>query len=135
MTHEERNILGTFSERRHVKGNYVQPVKQIFAKSAACDFFVQLFIRRGNYTHVYGYRGVRSDRLKPLLFQYAQHLGLRLEAHVADFVQEQRSTISLLKLADFVLGSSGKASFDMPEKLGFDQFIRNRGAVHFHKLA
>ena len=40
-----------------------------------------------------------ADRLDHLLLQGAQHLGLRLQAHVADFVEKQRPAVGRLELA------------------------------------
>ena len=60
---------------------------------------------------------------------------MRAEAHVADFVKEQRTAVGLLKFADFVFRRTGKAALDVAKKLGFDQFLRDRRAVDFHKGA
>jgi hypothetical protein len=42
---------------------------------------------------------VLPDRLDHLLLQRAQHLGLRLEAHVADLVEEDRAAVGGFELA------------------------------------
>ncbi len=60
----------------------------------------------------------------------AQDLGLRLGAHVPDFVQENRAAVCLLELADLFLGRAGERPFLVPEQLGFNQLFGDRGAVH-----
>jgi len=40
-----------------------------------------------------------SDRFEALLFEHAQHFGLRAETHIADFIEEESAAIGLLKLA------------------------------------
>ena len=40
-----------------------------------------------------------ADRLDHLFLERAQHLGLRLQAHVADLVEEERPAVGQLELA------------------------------------
>ena len=80
---------------------------------------------------------VRADpsRSTSLLLQHAQHLGLRLRAHVADFVEEDRAAVGLLELADLLLGGAGERPLLVAEQLRLDQLLGNRGAVHLHERA
>ncbi len=73
----------------------------------------------------------RAHRLKALLVERAQHLGLGLQRHVAHFIQKQRSAVGLLQLADFVIERAGQAALAVAEQLAFDEFFGNGGAVHF----
>src|SRR5207247_844915 len=63
----------------------------------------------------------------------AEHLGLRLRAHVADFVEEDGAAIGLLELADLLLGGARERSLLVPEQLGLDQLLGDGGAVHLHE--
>ena len=76
---------------------------------------------------------IGAHRLQALLLQHAQHFGLRAQAHVGDFVEEERPSIGLLKFSDFILGRAGEAAFHVPEQLGFDELLRNRRAIDFDK--
>ena len=51
---------------------------------------------------------VPADRLDDLFLQRAQHLGLRLQAHVADFVEEQRAAVGQLELAASIRDRAGE---------------------------
>ena len=73
---------------------------------------------------------VAAHRREALLVERAQNFGLRLQAHVADFIQEQRAAVGLLELAFLVGGGAGKRAFAMAEQLALDQVFRNGGAVH-----
>ena len=74
---------------------------------------------------------VRADpeALDLALLQHAQHLGLRLGAHVADFVEEDRAAVGLLELADLLLGRAGERALFVAEQLRLDQLLGNRRAV------
>ena len=75
----------------------------------------------------------RSEPLDLALLEHAQHLGLGLRAHVADFVEEDRAAVGLLELADLLLGGAGERAFLVTEQLRLDQLLRNRRAVHLHE--
>ena len=54
-------------------------------------------------------------------------------AHLADFVQQQCSLVGLLELADLVANGAGESTTFVAEQFGFQQFVRQRCAVHFHE--
>src|SRR5439155_16159097 len=64
------------------------------------------------------------------LFQRAQHLGLRRQAHVPDLVEKQRPAIGQLELSRAVREGSREAPLHVPEQLAFDQLRGDRGTVH-----
>ena len=78
---------------------------------------------------------VRADPtpLDLALLEHAQHLGLRLQAHVADFVEEDRAAVGLLELADLLLGGAGERALLVAEQLGLDQLVGDRRAVDLHE--
>jgi hypothetical protein len=55
-----------------------------------------------------------ADRLHRLLLQHAQHLGLRLQAHVADLVEEERAAVGQLELAARSATAPVNAPFTWP---------------------
>src|SRR5436309_2075534 len=71
----------------------------------------------------------KAEALDLLLLQHAEHLGLRLRAHVADFVEKDRPAVGLLELADLLLGRAGERPLLVAEELRFDQLLGNRRAV------
>src|SRR5262249_11440335 len=72
-----------------------------------------------------------ADRLDDLFLQRTQDLGLRLDAHVADFVEEERAARGRLELAAPIRDRAGERALDVTEELGFDQLLGDGGAVHF----
>jgi hypothetical protein len=56
-----------------------------------------------------------SDPVKLLLLQDPQQLGLEIEVHVPNLVQEHRAAVGLLEFPDGRGGGAGKRSFLVPE--------------------
>ena len=121
------------AQRRHDDRDHVEAEEQILAELAALDRLLEILVGRRDHAHVHLDRARRSEPLDLLLLQDAQHLGLRLRAHVADFVQEDRPAIGLLELADLLLGGAGERSLLVAEQLRLDQFLGDRRAVDLHE--
>src|ERR1019366_2150809 len=56
--------------------------------------------------------------------------GLRAEAHVADFVQKERAPIRPFEFSDLIFAGAGEAALRVPEQLGLDQLLGDRGAIY-----
>src|SRR5690606_11336348 len=102
-----------------------QAVVQVFAEPPLRDLLFEIPVRRGNYPHIDLDRPRGSKTLDFTLLKHAQHLGLRLRTHVADFVQEDGAAIGLLELADLLLGRAGEGALLVAEELRFDQLFWN----------
>src|SRR6202030_2489634 len=129
------DILPAVAQGRHVKGNHVQAIEKILAKGAARDFLFEMLVRCGDDAHVDAQGGVGAHALEALFLEYPQNFRLRAQAHVADFIEEQRPAVGLLKFTDLVFRRAGKAALNVPEELGLDQFLRNGRAIDFHERA
>ena len=97
------------------------------------DFLFQILVRGRHHAHVDLNGFLRAHRLEALLFKDAQYLRLGPQAHVADFVEEQRAAIGLLEFAHLAFMREREAALHMAEQLAFDQAFGNRRAVHFHE--
>src|SRR5208283_4103108 len=128
-----RNVLFALAQRWYIERNDVQPIEEVFAKVALGDFVFQVLVGGGNYAGIRRDRLLLPDRHKATFVERAQHLGLRLEAHVADFIEEQRAAVGLLKLAFLVRGRAGERANAMPEQLALDQVFRDGRAVYLDK--
>src|SRR5262249_51477231 len=107
------NVFATFAKRWHFERYDVQPIKQIRAKRSALDLFIQTFVGSGDYANIDLQRSVRSKRLESLFFEHTQNLRLNLEAHIANFIEEQRSAVGLFELSALRLCGSGERAFCM----------------------
>ena len=93
------------------------------------DLGRQVLVRRRDHPHVDLDARRAADRLDRLLLQHAQHLGLRLQAHVADLVEEDRAAVGDLELAAAIGDRAGERAAHVAEQLALDQLLRNRRAV------
>ena len=97
------------------------------------NFLFQILVGGGDDPHVHRDRLGSADRGEALFVERAQDFGLRLQAHVADFVQEQRAAIGLLELAVLIGGGAGKCSLAVSEQLALDRVFGNGGAIYLDK--
>ena len=98
MVDQARNVVAALAKRRDNNRNDVQPEVQILAELTAIDRFLEVLVGGGNHPHIHFDGSRRPEPLDFLFLQDAQDLGLGLLAHVADFVEEDRSAIGLLEL-------------------------------------
>ena len=116
---------------RHEDRNDVQPEVEILAERTRLDSGRQILVRRGQNAHVHADSLGAADRLHDLLLQRTQHLGLRLQTHVADLVEEDRPAVGRLELALPVRDRASEGAPHVSEELRLDQFFGDGRAVHF----
>src|SRR6266542_3837143 len=126
---EKDDVVAARAERRDVDRKDVQPVKEVIAKRAPRDLRLQVFVRGGDHPYIDGDRLLASDFLKGLLLQDAQDFRLRADAHVADFVKEERAAVGELEFSFAFVDRAGERPFAMAEQLRLDQLLRNRRAI------
>src|SRR5437763_777481 len=86
-------------------------------------------MRRRDDAHVGADRRAPADRRVPARLQDTQQARLRLDRHVADLVEEERTALRLLEPADRTRGGAGEGPLLMPEELALDQLAGNGGHV------
>ena len=133
MLDQQRNVFRALAQRRHVDRDDGQAEVQILAEVALLDFCLEVLVRRRDHAHVDVDRLRRSQPLDLAFLKHAQHFGLRLQAHVADFVEEDRAAVGLLELPDLPLGGAGERALLVAEQLRLDELFRNRRAVDLHE--
>ncbi len=94
----------------------------------------QVAVRGGDHTDVHAERPRAAEALELVLLQHAEDLGLRVRAHVADFVQEQRAAVRLFEPADPLLVGAREGPLLVPEELRLEQVLLQRRAVHLHEV-
>src|SRR5207248_11316877 len=116
----KRHVLLAVAQRRHEYRNHAETEVQIFAEASGANLRLQILVRRGEDANV-DLDPVRAAHgLERLLLQDAQHLRLRLDAHVADLVEEQRSPVGQLELAAPIRDRAGERPADVAEQLALD---------------
>src|SRR5204863_9348241 len=115
---------------RHADRDDAQTKIEIFAEIAFLDLRFEVLVRRRDHPDVHLDRARRPQALDFTFLEHAKHLGLRLRAHVAHFVEEDRPAVGLLELAYLLFGRAGERPLLMAEELRLDQLLRYRGAIH-----
>ena len=106
---------------------------EIAPEAAGLDELLKIAVGGDDDAHVHGSRPVGADAFDLAFFEHAQQLGLHGGRHVADFVEEERAAMGLLKLANVPLRRAGERAFFMAEEFAFNQLCWNGGAVERDK--
>src|SRR6516162_10665905 len=103
--------------------NNVQAEEQILPKTILPDFFLQIFVCCSDQPDIDGNGLAASDPLDLPFLKNTEQFRLGREAEVADFIEEQSSTICRFDTAHSTLDPGCHALFD-PEKFAFNQWFR-----------
>src|SRR4051812_14645890 len=95
--------------------HHVQTIEKIFAEISHRDFLFQVLVRGGHDAHVRLEGDVAAHARKLAVLEHAKNLARELERHVADFIEEERPAIALLKAADALSGRAGESATLMAE--------------------
>jgi len=118
-----------------VQWQHIEPVIQVFAKTAGGDLGFEVPVRGGHHPHVDGDRLAAAHRIDLAPLQHAQQLDLHVQRQVADFVEKDRAAVGQLEAADPVGHGSGKSPLAVTEQLAFNQILGDGSAVDGHKVA
>ena len=102
VTHEERDILWAFTQRRDADGKNIETVVQVASKLVIRDHFLEIAIRRGNEPHIDLQRAAVAQPFEFPLLQCPQKLWLQFDWDVPNFIQEKRALVGKFKPADFL---------------------------------
>src|SRR4030095_300988 len=86
---QRHDIDATIAQRRNLDVEDAEAVEEVLAKVAALDGFAKVAGGRGDDPDVRLQEARAAESLELALLQNAQELGLRGQAHLADFIQEQ----------------------------------------------
>ena len=106
---------------------------EILAETSTSDFRLQILVGGREYTRIDLDPRRPANRLHRLFLQNAQHFGLRLQAHVANLVEEDRAAVGDLELAAPIGDGAGERPAHVAEQLAFDQLFGDCGAVDFNE--
>ena len=126
--HQERNIL-VMVPKRGCRDDDSQPIKEVFPKTALRDLLVQILVGRRDHPNIDLQWLSGADRFDFAILQCPKDLGLRLEAHVSDFIEEDGPAIGLDKFPRLSAVGAGKRAFFVTEEFGLDQLFGDGCAV------
>src|SRR5689334_7508587 len=105
--------------------NDVQTEEEILAESVLLDFFFEVFVGCRDQPDIDGNGTAASNPFDLAFLKHSEELGLCGEAQVADFVQEEGSSIGRLNSSDASLDAGCDAFFDS-EQFALNQCVRQR---------
>ena len=129
VPHEEAHVALALAQGRKVESHHVQAVEEVFAEVSLGDHFRQVAVRRRDDAHVYLTGLVRPHGAHFAALENPQQLGLHLERHVADLVQEERAAIGRHEMTIAVRHRSRERALLVPEELALEQVGGHGGAV------
>ena len=133
VLHQRGDVVRPLSQWRNVQGQDVEPEQQVLAELPLLGRFGEVLVGRRDDAHVYRDRSLAAEPLDHAGLEHAQQLRLRLEAQVADLIQEQGPAIRQLEAAHAPLGGAREGAALVAEHLGLHQILRDGGAVHAYE--
>jgi hypothetical protein len=89
----------------------------------------QVDLGRRDYTHVHRHRVVGTEPLDVALLQHAQQFDLQRQRQAFDLVEEQRTLVGMLDLADLALGRARERAGLVAEHFALEDVFRDRPAI------
>ena len=126
---QERNVLLPRAERLHVDGDDAQPVEEVLAEAPRLDLLGEILVRGRDDARVHLDRPGAAEPLDLSGLDGAEELGLGIEAHVADLVQEERPPVCGLQPSALHLRRSREGALLVAEELALHQVLGKRRAV------
>ena len=110
-----RRAIAPVAQGRHGDRHDVQAKEQVCPEPPGPDLRRQILVGGREHPGIHPNAAGAADRFHHLLLQHPQHLGLRLQAHVADLVQKDRPAVRELKLPPALGHRTGKRPAHMTE--------------------
>ena len=128
VIHQQRDVAGTFPQRRHVDGDHIQTVEEVFAEGALLDLAGQRLVGGRDDAHVdLAVFGV-AHAAELAVLQHAQQLGLDGGGNVGDFVEEEGAAVGDFEQALLVGDRAGEGAALVAEEFAFQQRFRKVAA-------
>ena len=130
MLGEEQDVLWAFTQRGKREGHDREPMVEVAPETPGLHCSGQVFVGRADDLDVDGLGARAAEATYRPLLDYLQKLcldGLGQQRHL---VEKDRSVMRGVKEPGLRLPGVGERTALVAEQLGFDQSVRNRGAVH-----
>src|SRR5579862_18793 len=130
---QQRNIFSALAEGREFDGDYVQPIKKIFAEATIAYSLAQVYVGGGDDAHVHLYFLHSTEMHELAILQDTKYLGLRVQAHGGDLVEKQRALVGHLEQTFFRSNGAGERTFHVAEEGRFEEIGRHGACVDGNK--
>jgi hypothetical protein len=128
-------VFWSVAEWWHGNRKYVKPIVEIAAELPAPDHLRQIAMCGCYQPHVNLMRVAAAEAFKLSFLENPQQLGLQRERKIADFIKEERPSVSRLEPSDPLRESAGEGSLFMAKEFAFQKICRNGSAIQLYKRA
>ena len=88
MPRQKRDVIRPLLKARNLNGEYIEPVVEVFTKTAGRDVLLQVTIRRADDTHIGESGPVLPHTLVSFFLQNAEKLTLQIQRYLADLIEK-----------------------------------------------
>ena len=117
------------AQGREAQGEHVQAIIEVLAEAAFGDRSLEVDVGGGEDPYVDLEGAVAADGLEGAFLQDAQELGLHVDRHLADLVEEEGAAVGHLEAAAAALGGAGEGALGVAEELALEEGGGDGGAV------
>src|SRR5271165_1185696 len=126
---QRRNVFAALAQGRKLDVKDIQPVEEVGSERAVFDHSFEIFVGGGDAAEVYFDNLIAADASDLALLQYAQQVSLRLQADIANLVEEYRAPFGDFEFSFLAILRAGEGSFFVSEELAFEERFGERSAV------
>ena len=124
MLGQGEDVLGPLAQRREVDLDGVEPVEQVLAEALLPRLRLDVRVGGRDHPHVDALVAGAAHPLELAGLQHPQQLGLLLQRHVGDLVEEEGAAVGQLEAAGAVLLGVGEGALDVAEHLALEDPFR-----------
>jgi hypothetical protein len=128
-------IFRSLAERRHHERKYIETVIEIASELPAFHHLRQIAMCGCYQPNVNLMRVGAAEAFKLSLLENPQQLGLQGERKIADFIKEERPSVSRLEPSEPLRESTSEGSLFMAKEFAFQKICRDRSAIQLYKRA
>src|SRR4029077_14374693 len=132
---QHQNVVLPFAKRGNLDREYVQPVVEVRAKCPVCNGGFQIAISCRYYADI-DLNGLRAaDAFEFTFLQHPQECNLSVQRQLADFVEENGSSVRQFKSTEATLHRPRERALFVAKEFGRNQRWCKSCAVHAHEGA
>ena len=126
---QARDVLPAIPQWRQVDHRHIQAIIKVLAEFAFQNCQLEIAMGRCDDANIHRDRFFPAEPLKCFLLENPKQLGLEMNTHVANLIQEHRAMVSLFKAADPPGLGVGESAGFVPEQLAFQELLGNGRAI------
>ncbi len=127
--HQRRQVCDPLAQRRHPDRHDRQALVKVGAEAAVGAERTEIAVGGGQDPEVDDVRRVLADAADHPVLQHPEQLHLERQRRVVDLVEKHGPTLGRRQLSLVGAHRTGERALRVTEHLGFDQLVRDRGAV------